>query len=204
MGIMDEAGWGLVKPLRTGVIRRLIDLTGGALLLALAALLTPLIALAIRLESRGPIFYFQERLGHGGKPFRMWKFRTMRPDAHALPAPERKTPDDPRVTRVGRLLRRASLDELPQAWNVIRGEMSLVGPRPLTAQETRELGPHAWQRLAVKPGLTGLWQISGRSDLDAAQLLEIDLRYIARRSLAADIAILLRTLPCVLSGRGAY
>ena len=186
------------------VLHRLIDVVGGAALFLCGLLLAPAIVLLIRLDGRGPIFFGQERLGKGGKPFRLWKFRTMVPNAHKLPAPARKGPDDPRMTRAGRWLRRTSLDELPQARNILRGDMGLVGPRPLSAVETADLGPDAWQRLAVRPGLTGLWQVSGRSDLPPDQLLKMDLLYVTRRSPWLDLWILLRTLPAVLSGRGAY
>lgn len=185
-------------------LKRLGDMLGGGVLLLLGLPLLPAVALAIRLDSPGPIFFCQERLGRGGCPFPMWKLRTMRADADHLPAPARKTPTDPRITRVGRWLRRTSLDELPQAWNILRGEMSLVGPRPLTERETAELGPDAWRRLEVRPGLTGLWQVQGRSDLPPERLLALDLCYLEQRSFWLDCRILLRTLPAVFAGRGAY
>ncbi|MBI3947097.1 MAG: sugar transferase [Armatimonadetes bacterium] len=187
-----------------GAPKRACDILAGLLLLLVAAALLPLVAVAIRLEGRGSLFFRQERLGKDGVPFVMWKLRTMRADAVPPAAPERKRRDDPRVTRVGRWLRRASLDELPQTWNVLRGEMSLVGPRPLTAAETESLGPLARRRLAVRPGLTGLWQVSGRSDLPPERLLELDLAYAARCSLWLDLQIVARTVPAVLAGWGAY
>lgn len=187
-----------------GAPKRACDLVAGLLLLVVAVLVIPFVAVAIRWEGPGPIFFCQERLGRNGVPFVLWKLRTMRPDAAQTPLPERKRPDDPRITRVGRWLRRLSLDELPQAWNILRGEMSLVGPRPLTAEEIKALGPAAWARLAVKPGLTGLWQVSGRADLPAERLLELDLAYVQRCSPWLDLWILLRTIPAVFTGRGAY
>jgi lipopolysaccharide/colanic/teichoic acid biosynthesis glycosyltransferase len=184
--------------------KRMLDLAGGLLLALLALLVALPVALAILLEDGPPLFFAQERLGRNGRPFRVWKFRTMWKNADCLRAPARKGPDDPRITRVGRWLRRTSLDELPQAWSILRGEMSLVGPRPLSAAETASLGPEAWRRLAVRPGLTGLWQVSGRSDLPMERMLELDLAYVEKASLRLDCWILLRTLPAVLTGRGAY
>jgi len=192
------------KRVRSEGLKRFADLVGGALLLLLAILLAPVIALCVLVESPGAVIFRQERLGRGGLPFTLWKFRTMRTDAHVAPAPERKGRHDPRVTRVGRWLRRSSLDELPQAWNILRGEMSLVGPRPLGREETEDLGSQAWERLAVRPGLTGLWQVSGRSDLPPERMLELDILYAARCSLWSDAWILLRTIPAVLTRRGAY
>lgn len=192
------------KRMRGEALKRAMDVAAGCVLLLFLAVLLPFAAIAIRMGSPGPVFFRQERLGRGGAPFCVLKLRTMCADAHRLPAPARKTPHDPRITRVGRWLRRTSLDELPQAWNILRGEMSLVGPRPLNEVETRELGPDAWLRLAVKPGLTGLWQVSGRSDLPPERWLALDLEYVREYSLRKDLAILLRTVPAVLTGRGAY
>lgn len=172
------------------------------------------IALAIRLDGPGPVLFSQIRIGRHGQPFRMIKFRTMVPEAEALRAALLAGSDreglcykqrhDPRVTRIGRLLRRSSLDELPQIWNICRGEMSLVGPRPALPEEVAGYGPRARARLAGLPGLTGLWQISGRADLDFDQMIELDLAYLARAGMAADLCILWRTLGAVATGRGAY
>jgi exopolysaccharide biosynthesis polyprenyl glycosylphosphotransferase len=187
--------------------------------LALLALLmlSPLlagIALAVRLTSPGPAIFRQTRIGRGGRPFTMWKFRTMARDAESLrqdlDGDNRhatghlfKMMADPRVTRVGRWLRRTSLDELPQLINVLFGQMSLVGPRPLPASDERYEG-EARRRLCVKPGLTGLWQISGRSDLDWEESVRLDLRYVEQWSLALDAMIIWRTIFAVLRGNGAY
>ncbi|MEO0795346.1 MAG: sugar transferase [Verrucomicrobiota bacterium] len=196
--------------------KRAFDVIGG---LCLAAALSPiLIALAIgvKLTSRGPVFFRQQRTGWRGRPFAMWKFRTMQCGAEAQrdaleeanehAGPVFKMKNDPRVTRFGRWLRRYSLDELPQLWNVIRGEMSLVGPRPLPVDETQKFSAFRdRRRLSVLPGLTGLWQVSGRSEIsDFAEWVRLDLEYIDRWSLWLDIRILCRTLPAVLSGEGAH
>jgi exopolysaccharide biosynthesis polyprenyl glycosylphosphotransferase len=168
---------------------------------------------AIKLGSRGPVFFVQTRGGLHGRPFRMLKFRTMREGAederaallqqNEMDGPVFKIRHDPRVTRVGRWLRRTSLDELPQLWNVLQGEMSLVGPRPLPIVETRALaGPHR-RRLSMRPGITGLWQVSGRNDLGFEAWMALDLQYVDHWSLGLDLAILLRTLPAVLSQKGA-
>jgi lipopolysaccharide/colanic/teichoic acid biosynthesis glycosyltransferase len=177
----------------------------------LAAPLLVIIALAIRLDSPGPILFRQRRPGLNGRWFRMLKFRTMVRDAEArLPQvlslnrePDHsllRIADDPRVTRVGRILRRASLDELPQLLNILRGDMSFVGPRPISRPILDE---RAWRRLTVKPGLTGLWQINGRKETDCHFMLDKDLEYIANRSLWLDLSILAQTIPAVMCGNGA-
>ncbi len=183
--------------------KRLVDVAGAVLGLLLLAPLLVGCALRIRRDSPGPVLFVQERIGRGGRPFAMWKFRTMVCDteAYAVAPSER---DDPRITRFGRWLRRTSIDELPQLWNVLRGEMSLVGPRP----EMRFIvdGYDEWQRrrLTVKPGITGLWQILGRKDLPMHRNLQYDFYYIRNRSLGLDLWLLLRTVGVVLSRRGAY
>lgn len=194
--------------------KRLLDLILILMALPMLVGLGAVIALAIRLDGPGPVLFRQTRIGRNGEPFRMVKFRTMVPEAEALRAALIAGSDraglcfkqrrDPRVTRIGRLLRRSSLDELPQIWNVIRGEMSLVGPRPALSEEVAGYGPRAQGRLAGLPGLTGLWQISGRADLDFDQMIELDLTYLARAGIAADLSILWRTLGAVATGRGAY
>ena len=173
-----------------------------------------LIALAIKLGSRGPVFYRDPRIGVGEREFGMLKFRTMVAGAaeqqQVLEERERgrralfKIRDDPRVTRVGRVLRRLSLDEVPQVLNVLRGEMSLVGPRPLPLRDFRQLEPWHRKRYLVLPGITGLWQISGRSNLTFDDLVRLDFYYIENWSIWLDISILVKTLPAVLAGRGAY
>jgi exopolysaccharide biosynthesis polyprenyl glycosylphosphotransferase len=172
------------------------------------------IAIAIKLDSPGPVFYRQERVGKDGARFGMLKFRSMRQDADRLlealrqkneaTGPLFKMRDDPRVTRVGRILRRLSLDELPQLFNVLRGEMSLVGPRPPIPSEVAEYEEWQFGRLRAVPGITGLWQVSGRSDVPFHDMVRLDLHYIRNWSLALDLAILLRTIPAVLTSRGAY
>ncbi len=174
-----------------------------------------LIALAVRLGSPGPILYAWRVLGHRGRPFVGYKFRTMVQDADALKpqllhanelqGPAFKMRQDPRVTRLGRVLRKYSLDELPQLWSVLKGDMSLVGPRPPSADEFAEFAP--WQRgkLAVTPGLTCLWQVSGRSDIsDFDEWMRLDREYVQEWSLGLDLRILLRTVPVVIRGHGAY
>ncbi|MBD8061607.1 sugar transferase [Oceanitalea stevensii] len=186
---------------------------GGLLLLAALAVIVPA-AVAVRLTSPGPAFFVQTRVGLGGRPFTMYKLRSMYTDAEARLAElaDRnegngmlfKLREDPRVTRVGHVLRRLSIDELPQLWNVVRGDMSLVGPRPALQSEVDRFTGDVHQRLRVKPGLTGLWQVSGRSNLSIEQSVRLDLRYADNWSVRMDIHILWRTAHAVLSGNGAY
>ena len=197
------------------VTKRLLDMVGSILLLILTAPLVLLIALAIRFDSKGPVFFSQNRSGLRGRAFRMYKFRTMvtnaeqgraeLEDRNEMSGPVFKVRDDPRVTRLGRFLRRSSLDELPQLWNVLRGEMSLVGPRPLPLYETANFGDVTQRRrMSVRPGLTCLWQIRGRNKItDFKDWVVLDLEYIDRWSLWLDFQILLRTIPVVLFGWGA-
>jgi lipopolysaccharide/colanic/teichoic acid biosynthesis glycosyltransferase len=211
---MQELVWRLRK--RTApAVRRALDLVGASLGLALLFPLILIIAMAIRLEDRGPVLFVQERAGRGGRRFKLLKFRSMFVNAEHRKAELTmrnehrnsitfKMREDPRITRVGRLLRRSSLDELPQLWNVLRGEMSLVGPRPPTPDEVCRYGSEAWRRLDVTPGLTGLWQVSGRGDLDFEAQLALDVRYIQERSVLGDLKLILMTIPAVLTGRGAY
>lgn len=195
-------------------VKRAIDVVGSALLLAVLLPVVVLSGAAIRLTSRGPVLYVQERIGRGGRPFRMLKFRSMRRDAHEIrgdvlhlntaTGPIFKVPRDPRITRVGRVIRKLSIDELPQLLNVLRGDMSLVGPRPPLPDEYATYGDRERARLAVTPGITGIWQVSGRSDLDFDTWVSMDLEYIEIWSLGLDLKLLARTVPAVLSGRGAY
>jgi lipopolysaccharide/colanic/teichoic acid biosynthesis glycosyltransferase len=171
-------------------------------------------ALAIKLTSPGPVLFRQVRVGKDGRDFVMYKFRTMYADAAARLAEVRhlndyddvlfKVRDDPRVTRVGRWLRRFSVDEVPQLINVLRGQMSLVGPRPPLPEEVAAYPADMRRRLAVRPGLTGLWQVSGRSDLPFEEAVKLDLRYVENWSFTLDLVILLRTLTAVLRASGAY
>jgi exopolysaccharide biosynthesis polyprenyl glycosylphosphotransferase len=196
--------------------KRVLDvlISGTALLLLSPVLLA--IAIVVKLDSRGPVLFSQVRAGRGAKPFKLLKFRSMYRDAEerkALYAEHNDADDgvmfkikrDPRITRSGRLLRRLSLDELPQLFNVLRGDMSLVGPRPLILSESQHAAQtwHA-RRLDLRPGITGLWQVSGRSDLPFQEMVRFDYQYVAGWSLARDLEILLATFPVVLSGRGAY
>ena len=195
----------------------LLDRALSVVALAFALPLSVLIAAAIKLTSRGPVFYRQERLGLGGKPFRVWKFRSMAADADArlrelaaadpsLEAEWRtnfKLARDPRVTAIGRFLRRTSLDELPQLINVFRGEMALVGPRPIVTAEVPRYGEAYDTFASVRPGITGLWQVSGRSDTDYARRVALDTYYVLNWSPWMDVWILLRTVYAVLFMRGA-
>jgi exopolysaccharide biosynthesis polyprenyl glycosylphosphotransferase len=197
---------------RTG--KRAFDLIGAVLGIVLLAPVLGLIALAIRLDDGGPVLFRQTRVGRGGATFSICKFRTMCVDAERRLAelhaqnegagPLFKLHDDPRVTRVGRFLRRTSLDELPQLWNVLVGSMSLVGPRPALPREVERYRDFDDRRLLVTPGITGLWQVSGRSDLDWAEGVRLDQYYVENWSFLHDIVILARTIPSVLRSRGAY
>lgn len=195
-------------------LKRAIDIVGSAIGLVLAAPLLAVLAVAIKLDSPGPVFFTQERVGENGRLFRMFKLRTMVDgaeemlsaliDLESLPSPAFKLRDDPRVTQVGRFLRCTSLDELPQFWNILKGEMSLVGPRPEETQVVRLYDDWHRQRLAVKPGLTGPMQVNGRADLSLDERVRLELDYMQHYSLWKDLCILARTVVTVVSGRGAY
>jgi lipopolysaccharide/colanic/teichoic acid biosynthesis glycosyltransferase len=213
----QESTWTLVA-------RRALDVGVSAVLLLAVTPLLLVIAIVIRFDSPGGSLFRQRRLGLDLEPFEILKFRSMRqdvdhgkhrdyvlsliagdhiePDADGSDALFKMTTDD-RVTRVGHFLRRSSLDELPQLWNVLRGEMSLVGPRPPIPYEVEQYPAEWFDRFAVKPGLTGLWQVSGRSKLTFDEMIALDLEYVRRRSLWLDLCILARTLPVVVGGRGA-
>ena len=195
--------------------KRFTDLVGSGVGLVLLLPVFAGIAIAVKRSSPGPVFFSQIRVGQDGRFFRFWKFRTMRQDAEALKAALKsqneskdgvifKMKDDPRITKVGKFLRRASLDELPQLWNVFIGDMSLVGPRPPVPSEVQEYTLEDRKRLNVKPGLTCLWQIKGRSDLSFHEQVRLDKEYIRSPSVWKDLAILLKTIPAVISGKGAY
>ena len=188
-----------------------------ALSLAGLLVLSPvllLIGLAVALEREGPVIFRQRRAGFRNKPFMMYKFRTMVKNAaelrgemeqyNELDGPAFKMKNDPRVTKLGRFLRRTSLDELPQLVNVLKGDMSLVGPRPLPTYESEKCTPEQLQRLLVKPGLTCFWQACGRNDVSFKEWMDMDLRYVNEQSIPTDVKILLQTVKAVLSGRGAY
>lgn len=196
------------------VTKRGLDIVAALLLLLLTAPLMALIALAVKLTSRGPIFFAQERYGRNRRLFRIYKFRSMVANAEEMvkdmeelneaQGPIFKIRKDPRVTWVGRLLRRTSLDELPQLFNVIRGEMSLVGPRPMSLRDVHRFSEASlMRRFSVIPGITGLWQVSGRSNTDFDTWMRLDLKYIDQWSLGLDFCILLKTIPAVLTGSGA-
>ncbi|HKF77288.1 MAG TPA: sugar transferase [Candidatus Dormibacteraeota bacterium] len=193
--------------------KRPTDLLLGSLALLVALPLVLCLAIVVVLDDAGPAFFSQARVGVGGRPFRMWKLRTMRAgceqDTHRLTAADwftgrctgdrYKTLADPRITRAGRLLRRCDLDELPQLFNVLLGDMSLVGPRPAIPYELDHYEPAYFSRFSVPPGITGLWQVSGRDRLSAAEMMELDLRYVREASPWLDLRVLLRTGPALLA-----
>jgi lipopolysaccharide/colanic/teichoic acid biosynthesis glycosyltransferase len=201
---------------------RALDIVGAAILLVLLSPLLALIAILVRLDSPGSPIFRQRRVGRDTVPFTVNKFRTMHDGVahdrhrdyvlgliagehreHTTPGPHFKMTGDARVTRFGRALRRSSLDELPQLWNVLRGDMSLVGPRPAIPYEVEHYPPHWFARFAVKPGVTGLWQVNGRSTVTLEEMVRLDVEYSRQRSLWLNLSILVRTVPAVLSGRGA-
>jgi exopolysaccharide biosynthesis WecB/TagA/CpsF family protein len=202
------------RPRPERMVKRGLDIAVSGAALALLSPLLLATAVAIRAESRGPILFRQTRIGRDGRRFTMYKFRSMRADAEArrgalLSQSDRdgicfKARADPRVTRTGRLMRRLSLDELPQVLNVLRGDMSVVGPRPALPEEVAAYPERALGRLAVKPGLTGIWQVSGRADIGFDRMIDMDLAYARSRSLLLDLLLIALTFRAVLSGRGAY
>lgn len=203
----------VVHPSAQCLIKRSIDILGALVGLIILGVVSLPVALAIKLDSPGPIFYGQRRYGLKGKPFTIWKFRSMVENADALKQTVSnqaqglifKNENDPRVTRVGRLLRKTSLDEFPQFWNVLKGDMSLVGTRPPTEDEVSHYSPYHWRRLDVKPGITGQWQISGRSAVkDFEEIVNLDLHYQAIWSPLYDLWVIVRTLVVLFDRRGAY
>ncbi|WP_336645742.1 sugar transferase [Microbacterium sp. USHLN186] len=196
------------------LVKRALDVGVAFCALVPIALMLPVLALLIKLDSPGPVFFFQERVGRDGKLFKMVKFRSMRTDAEQQLAALReqnegagllfKMKDDPRVTRVGRVLRKLSLDELPQFWNVLVGDMSVVGPRPPLPSEVTGYDGKVFRRLYIKPGITGLWQVSGRSDLSWDESVRLDLRYVENWSVVSDLQIMWRTAKVMLRPSGAY
>ena len=207
--MVERARW---RSIRADAVQRLFDITVAGLVVAVAAPVLVLVAAAVRLTSRGPVIFRQTRIGRHGEPFECMKFRTMRTDAaERLTAllledeearlafeADFKLPVDPRITGVGLVLRRSSLDELPQLFNVLRGEMSLVGPRPVVPEELGRYGSCAQVVLQVRPGMTGAWQVNGRNALSYCERVRLDLDYVLNRSLSGDIGILARTVRCVL------
>ena len=221
------AGQTAAAPVRAGsrqagfplLAKRTLDLTVGTIILVLASPLLLVTAGAILLDSGRPVFFHGTRIGRGGRPFTMLKFRSMivgaddelhkqyitgllrDAEAPGLSAPRKgkyKLIDDPRITRVGRVIRRLSLDEAPQLFHVLSGKMSLVGPRPEVPYATNEYGPAHWRRFEVLPGLTGLWQVSGRAELPPAEMLRLDVEYVERWSFGLDCRLLLKTIPAVV------
>jgi undecaprenyl-phosphate galactose phosphotransferase len=194
--------------------KRALDIVASATLLTVLLPLLAAIAAGVKLSSRGPVFFRQKRLGRGGRVFWCYKFRTMVQDAESLLAQCRelmaqfdenyKLVKDPRVTRLGAFLRKTSLDEIPQLWNVLRGEMSLIGPRPIVEPELSKYGIHADRLLLVKPGLGGIWQVSGRSNTTYAERVAMDMAYIESRSFWLDLRLIALTALVVVKGRGAY
>jgi lipopolysaccharide/colanic/teichoic acid biosynthesis glycosyltransferase len=203
----------VLHPSINSPLKRSIDILGAIVGLILTGVITLPIAIAIYVNNPGPIFYSQQRCGLHGKLFRIWKFRSMVTDAeslqHLVTNQARgcifKNDRDPRVTAVGHILRRTSLDELPQFWNVLWGDMSLVGTRPPTLAEVQGYSPRHWERLNVKPGITGEWQANGRSQIDDfEQIVKLDLRYQQRWSIAYDLYLVVKTISAVLQRKGAY
>jgi len=195
--------------------KRIFDVTIALTALLLLSPVLALVALWIRLDSPGKVIFVQHRVGKAGQLFKMYKFRSMYIDAEQRQAELMadnemqegvlfKMKQDPRITRSGRFLRKFSIDELPQLWNVVKGDMALVGPRPPLPSEVAQYTTYHYQRLSVTPGLTCLWQISGRSELSFAQQVELDLAYITRQSFWFDFVLLFKTLPAVLKAKGAY
>jgi exopolysaccharide biosynthesis polyprenyl glycosylphosphotransferase len=199
----------------TSFLKRALDIVAGFIFLVLCSPILLLIAVLIKLEDGGPVFFIQRRVGQFGREFRMYKIRSMCLNAEQklkdLIAKNQhkegvtfKLKDDPRITRVGRWLRKFSLDELPQFFNVLIGDMSLVGPRPPVPSEVSKYSLAQRRRLAIKPGITCLWQISGRAEIDFTGQVQLDVNYIENLSFWTDVKILARTVPAVLSGKGAY
>jgi exopolysaccharide biosynthesis polyprenyl glycosylphosphotransferase len=217
--VQEYEGWGVLTFSSTPpdvealVIKRAIDVAGSLVALLLLAPVFLLVALLVKLEDGGPVLFVQERSGLYGRRFPMIKFRSMVVDAEARKAaldarnemsgPVFKMAADPRVTRIGQLIRKASIDEIPQFWNVLRGEMSLVGPRPPIPGEVARYERWQMRRLSMKPGITCIWQVSGRNDVDFESWMRLDLEYIDNWSLFLDLKLMLRTLPVVFLGTGA-
>lgn len=217
-GCVEKIYWigGAKVRIIRNVLKRLIDILGALVAIVVFLPISIVIAVKIKKEDGGPIFYIQERVGKDGKLFPMWKFRSMVVGAHSLKTeivdlnetdgPIFKIKDDPRVTHVGKFLRTHSLDEIPQFVNVLQGTMSLVGPRPALLEEVEEYSEKALKRLTVKPGLTGLWQVSGRSNVSYEMMIDLDLTYVRQATIWMDIKILIITVvQMFLPGKsGAY
>jgi exopolysaccharide production protein ExoY len=213
----DPANRGTMALWPPGTVSRGLDIVIAALALLFLLPLLVLIALAIKISDPGPVFFGHRRVGRGGRSFACWKFRTMVVDAETRLArilasdpraarewaEHQKLTNDPRVTAIGNFLRRSSLDELPQLFNVLRGEMSIVGPRPIVENEAARYGQHFALYCLVRPGITGLWQISGRSDIRYFERVLLDVRYVSSKSMLRDLRIIVLTVPSVLAARGS-
>lgn len=197
------------------ISKRLFDIAVSAIILILLSPLFLIVTILIKFDSKGTIFFSQNRVGKCKKTFKMWKFRSMYIDAEARKAELMKQNEmqggvlfkmknDPRITNVGRFIRKFSIDELPQLWNVFMGDMSLVGPRPPLPIEVKQYTPYQLQRLQVTPGITCIWQVSGRSNIPFPQQVELDIEYIENQSFINDMIILLKTIPAVLQAKGSY
>ncbi len=194
--------------------KRMLDIVASVIGLIVLSPVFLIVSLAIKAEDRGPIFYSQVRLGKGQRPFKMWKFRSMIVDAdkkleklleqNEVEGAMFKMKEDPRITKVGRFTRKHSLDELPQLWNVLIGNMSLVGPRPPLEREVAEYSAYDKQRLIAKPGCTGLWQVSGRNDVGFSEMVDLDLQYIEKSGILIDIIILFKTVIVFIKPNSAY
>ncbi len=202
----------IAHPSLVSPLKRSLDVLGAIIGLAIMALIYLPIAIAIQLDSPGPVFYSQIRCGVKGRPFKIWKFRSMITDAdqrkHLVQNEAKglifKSKDDPRITRSGKFLRRTSLDEFPQFWNVLKGDMSLVGTRPPTLDEVNKYQPHHWVRLNVKPGMTGEWQVNGRSNvIDFEDIVKMDVDYQRKWSTFYDVMLIIKTIGVVFNKQGA-
>ncbi len=203
---------------RHSVLKRLMDIAIAAPMLVLLAPLLLAVAIIVRIQDKGPALFAQNRIGLDGRAFRCYKFRTMctdaaarletllatDADARAEWARDQKLRNDPRITRIGKLLRKSSLDELPQLWNILVGEMSIIGPRPIVASEIERYGADFGAYCSVRPGVTGLWQVSGRNDTTYEQRVAMDVYYATHWTIWLDLEILFKTLPAILFSRGAY
>jgi lipopolysaccharide/colanic/teichoic acid biosynthesis glycosyltransferase len=211
--LSPEDSASVIHPSAQCLIKRSIDIVGALVGLLILAVVAIPIGVAIKLDSPGPVFYSQKRYGLKGEPFTIWKFRSMVPNADALKQMVSnqaqglifKNEQDPRVTFVGRILRKTSLDEFPQFWNVLKGDMSLVGTRPPTEDEVARYSSHHWRRLDVKPGLTGQWQVNGRSAIkDFEEIVHLDLQYQAAWSPWYDLQVIVKTITILFDRKGAY
>jgi len=211
----DNAKVSLVTKKRYEIVKRLVDITGALMGLIVLIPLFLVVAFLIKLEdSKGPVFFSQTRIGKNEKPFKMYKFRSMVTDAekrlgdllgqNEVQGAMFKMKEDPRVTRVGRFIRKTSIDELPQLFNVLKGEMSLVGPRPPLPREVEMYTPYQKRRLLVVPGCTGLWQVSGRSNIGFEEMVELDLQYLEERGILMDFKIILKTIKVLFGSEDAF